>query len=122
MFSDTLQDLFTFSYRFLCTAATPCVKRLYYCKLPSRKKLQWKLLNEGKKLIEMASVTVRGCALGTVSLLNFAFVFISGADFIQFISFSAIYHNITGETTLCRGKPPDIKQCWCWQVNFRETS
>lgn len=52
----------------------------------------------------MAAVTVRGCALCTVALLNFAFVFISGADFIRFISFSAIYHNITGETTLCQGK------------------
>lgn len=52
----------------------------------------------------MASVTVRGWALCTVSLLNFAFVFISGADFIRFVSFRAIYHNITGETTLCQGK------------------
>ena len=52
----------------------------------------------------MASVTVRGCALCTVSLLNFAFVFISGADFIRFLSFRPIYHNITGDTTLCRGK------------------
>lgn len=52
----------------------------------------------------MASVTVRGCALCAVSLFNFAFVFISGADFIRFISFRAIYHNITGETTLCQGK------------------
>lgn len=54
----------------------------------------------------MAAVTVRGCALCTVALLNFAFVFISGADFIRFISFRAIYHNITGETTLCQGKAP----------------
>ncbi|XP_041665343.1 nurim [Cheilinus undulatus] len=54
----------------------------------------------------MASVTVRGWALCTVSLLNFAFVFISGADFIRFISFRAIYHNITGETTLCQDSIP----------------
>lgn len=54
----------------------------------------------------MAAVTVRACALCTVALLNFAFVFISGADFIRFISFRAIYHNITGETPLCQGKAP----------------
>lgn len=53
---------------------------------------------------EMASVTIRGCLLVAASLLNFAFVFISGVDFIRFISFRAIYHNITGETTLCQGK------------------
>ncbi|XP_061839400.1 nurim [Nerophis lumbriciformis] len=50
----------------------------------------------------MASVTVRGCALCTTALLNFAFVFISGADFIRFLSFRVIYHNITGETSLCQ--------------------
>ncbi|XP_030004116.1 nurim [Sphaeramia orbicularis] len=54
----------------------------------------------------MASVTVRGWALCTVSLLNFAFVFITGAEFINFISFRAIYHNITGETTLCQDSIP----------------
>ncbi|XP_060915998.1 nurim [Labrus mixtus] len=54
----------------------------------------------------MASVTVRGWAICTVSLLNFAFVFISGADFVRFISFRAIYHNITGETTLCQDSVP----------------
>ncbi|KAM6974254.1 nurim [Tautogolabrus adspersus] len=54
----------------------------------------------------MASVTVRGWVLCTVSLLNFAFVFISGADFIRFISYRAIYHNITGETTLCQDSIP----------------
>ncbi|XP_023151643.1 nurim [Amphiprion ocellaris] len=54
----------------------------------------------------MASGSVRGWALCTASLLNFAFVFISGADFIRFVSFRAIYHNITGETTLCRDSIP----------------
>ncbi|KAM9838490.1 nurim [Aulostomus maculatus] len=54
----------------------------------------------------MASVTVRGCALCTASLINVAFVFISGADFIRFISFRAIYHNITGDTTLCQDAVP----------------
>lgn len=52
----------------------------------------------------MASVTVRGCVLCVVSLLNFAFVFISGADLVRFLSFRAIYHNITGETKICQGK------------------
>ncbi|XP_077404920.1 nurim [Vanacampus margaritifer] len=56
--------------------------------------------------MEMASVTLRGCALCTATLLNFAFVFISGADFIRFVSFRAIYHNITGETTLCQDSIP----------------
>lgn len=52
----------------------------------------------------MASVAARGWAMCAVSLLNFAFVFVSGVDFIRFVSFRAIYHNITGETTLCQGK------------------
>ncbi|XP_077446009.1 uncharacterized protein LOC144066671 isoform X2 [Stigmatopora argus] len=56
----------------------------------------------------MATLTVRGFALCAVSLFNFGFVFISGADFIRFISFRAIYHNITGETTLCQDSIP-----WC---------
>ncbi|XP_034747178.1 nurim [Etheostoma cragini] len=63
----------------------------------------------------MASVTIRGWALWTVSLLNFAFVSISGADFIRFISFRAIYHNITGETTLCQDSIP-------WSVALQDSS
>ncbi|XP_070703101.1 nurim isoform X1 [Pempheris klunzingeri] len=63
----------------------------------------------------MASVTVRGWALCTVSLLNFAFVFISGADLIRFVSFRAIYHNITGETTLCQDSIP-------WSVALQDSS
>ncbi|XP_035039617.1 nurim [Hippoglossus stenolepis] len=54
----------------------------------------------------MASLTGRGCFLGAVSLLNFGFVFISAADFIRFVSFRAIYHNITGETSLCQDSIP----------------
>ncbi|XP_037120309.1 nurim [Syngnathus acus] len=65
--------------------------------------------------MEMASVTIRGCALCTVTLLNFAFVFLSGADFIRFISFRAIYHNITGETTLCQDSIP-------WSEALRDRS
>ncbi|CAG5886798.1 unnamed protein product [Menidia menidia] len=63
----------------------------------------------------MASVTVRGWALCTVSLLNLLFVFISVADFIRFVSFRAIYHNITGETTLCQDSIP-------WTVAMRDSS
>ncbi|CAF91038.1 unnamed protein product, partial [Tetraodon nigroviridis] len=50
----------------------------------------------------MASFSVRGCALCVVSFLNFMFVFISGADLVRFLSFRAIYHNITGETKICQ--------------------
>ncbi|XP_061521067.1 nurim [Phycodurus eques] len=63
----------------------------------------------------MASVTARGCALCTATLLNFAFVFISGADFIRFVSFRAIYHNITGETTICQDSIP-------WSEALQDTS
>ncbi|XP_010733651.2 nurim [Larimichthys crocea] len=63
----------------------------------------------------MASVTVRGWALCTASLLNFAFVFISGADLIRFLSFRAIYHNITGETALCQDSIP-------WSVALQDSS
>ncbi|KAK7898512.1 hypothetical protein WMY93_019365 [Mugilogobius chulae] len=60
------------------------------------------------KVIEMASgsVSVFGALLCAVSLLNFAFVFITGSDFIRFVSFRAIYHNITGDTTLCQDSVP----------------
>ncbi|XP_028316634.1 nurim [Gouania willdenowi] len=54
----------------------------------------------------MASVSLRGWSFCAASLLNFAFVFVSGADFIRFVSFRAIYHNITGETTLCQDSIP----------------
>ncbi|XP_029022602.1 nurim [Betta splendens] len=63
----------------------------------------------------MASVTARGSALCAVSLLNFAFVFVSGVDFMRFVSFRAIYHNITGETTLCQDSIP-------WSVALRDSS
>ncbi|XP_062292285.1 nurim [Scomber scombrus] len=65
----------------------------------------------------MASVaaTLRVCFFCTVSLLNFAFVFISGADFIRFVSFQAIYHNITGDTTLCQDSIP-------WSVALQDRS
>ncbi|XP_068431073.1 nurim [Clinocottus analis] len=63
----------------------------------------------------MASVGLRGGILCAVSLLNTAFVFISGADFIRFISFRAIYHNITGDTTLCQDSIP-------WSVALQDRS
>ncbi|KAG9333518.1 hypothetical protein JZ751_011446, partial [Albula glossodonta] len=50
----------------------------------------------------MASVTVRSSALCALALLNFLFVFGTGAEFVRFISFRAIYHNITGGPPLCR--------------------
>lgn len=49
----------------------------------------------------MASGPVRGGALCALSLLNFGFVFVTGSDFIRFVSFRAIYHNLTGESRLC---------------------
>lgn len=69
----------------------------------------------------MASVTVRGSALCTVALLNFAFVFITGADFIRFLSFRAIYHNITGDTTLCQGKPPQLPTRLQWECGVSKS-
>ncbi|KAM3858172.1 nurim [Diretmus argenteus] len=63
----------------------------------------------------MASVTVRGSALCTLALGNFAFVFLTGVNFINFVSFRAIYHNITGDTTLCQDSVP-------WSVALRDTS
>lgn len=70
--------------------------------------------------------SVRGGALCAVSLLNFAFVFITGADFIRFVSFRAIYHNITGDTTLCRDyvpwsaavRDPWVLCCLLWDVGL----
>ncbi|KAM9384730.1 nurim [Pholidichthys leucotaenia] len=57
----------------------------------------------------MAPLTVRG----VLSLLNVLFVFISGVDFMRFVSFGPIYHNITGETTLCQDFIP-------WSVALRD--
>ncbi|KAF0024361.1 hypothetical protein F2P81_023163 [Scophthalmus maximus] len=92
----------------------PCVRERYYLPLPEENH-RGKLPKEDSPPIEMASVTVRGCALGAASLLNFAFVFVSAADFIRFVSFRAIYHNITGETTLCQDSIP-------WTVALRDSS
>ncbi|KAJ8334961.1 hypothetical protein SKAU_G00406000 [Synaphobranchus kaupii] len=51
----------------------------------------------------MASViTGRSLAICILALVNFMFVFGTGAEFVRFISFRAIYHNITGGPPLCR--------------------
>ncbi|XP_061111085.1 nurim [Conger conger] len=50
----------------------------------------------------MASVTGRNLAICIIALINFVFVFGTGAEFVRFISFRAIYHNITGGPPLCR--------------------
>lgn len=63
----------------------------------------------------MALGPVRGWALCVVSMVNFAFVFITGSDFIRFVSFRAIYHNITGDTTLCQDLIP-------WSVALQKSS
>ncbi|XP_017277543.1 nurim [Kryptolebias marmoratus] len=63
----------------------------------------------------MASAAVRSWALCAVSLLNLLFVSVTGADFVRFLSFRAIYHNITGETKLCQDSTP-------WSVALRDPS
>ncbi|KAJ8366306.1 hypothetical protein AAFF_G00363000 [Aldrovandia affinis] len=50
----------------------------------------------------MASITARSLALCALALANFVFVFGTGAEFVRFVSFRAIYHNITGGPPLCR--------------------
>ncbi|XP_037329229.2 nurim [Pungitius pungitius] len=63
----------------------------------------------------MASARLLGWALCTATLLNSAVVFISGADFIRFISFRTIYHNITGDTAICQDSTP-------WAVALQDSS
>ncbi|KAL0962511.1 hypothetical protein UPYG_G00340960 [Umbra pygmaea] len=62
----------------------------------------------------MASVTAR-VIICILALLNFVFVFITGADFVSFISFRAIYNNITGESTICQDSVP-------WSFALRDSS
>ncbi len=52
----------------------------------------------------MASVTFRDCFLFVSALITFVCVFVTGADFVRFVSFRAIYHNLSGAAPLCRGK------------------
>lgn len=52
----------------------------------------------------MALLTARNLTLCVLSLINFIFVFVTGADFVRFISFRPVYHNITGGAPLCDGK------------------
>ncbi|XP_076862344.1 nurim [Brachyhypopomus gauderio] len=61
----------------------------------------------------MASLTVRDVTICVIALMNFVFVFGTGADFVRFISFRAIYHNITGGAALCEDAVP-------WSVALRD--
>ncbi|KAI5627701.1 nurim [Silurus asotus] len=49
----------------------------------------------------MALLTVRNVTLCVVSLANFVFVFGTAAEFVRFVSFRPVYHNITGGAALC---------------------
>ncbi len=62
------------------------------------------MLSVGNINIIMASVTFRDCFLFVSALTTFVCVFVTGADFVRFVSFRAIYHNLSGGAPLCRGK------------------
>ncbi|XP_051949452.1 nurim [Xyrauchen texanus] len=62
----------------------------------------------------MASVTFRDCFLFVSALINFIFVFVTGADFVRFVSFRAIYHNLSGDAHLCR-------ESGSWSVALRDS-
>ncbi|XP_010898752.1 nurim [Esox lucius] len=59
----------------------------------------------------MASFTAR-VIICILALLNFIFVFITGAEFVRFISFRVIYHNITGDSSLCQDSVPWSVALW----------
>ncbi|XP_039521908.1 nurim isoform X1 [Pimephales promelas] len=61
----------------------------------------------------MASVTFRDCFLSISALITFVFVFVSGADFVRFVSFRAIYHNLSGAAPPCQDSVP-------WSVALRD--
>ncbi|KAF5883635.1 nurim, partial [Clarias magur] len=63
----------------------------------------------------MALLTARNFTLAVLSLINFLFVFVTGVDFVRFISFRPIYHNITGGTPLCNDA------AW-WSVSLRDAA
>uniref|UniRef100_A0A8C1UA16 Nurim n=1 Tax=Cyprinus carpio TaxID=7962 RepID=A0A8C1UA16_CYPCA len=63
--------------------------------------------------IIMASVTFRDCFLCVSALITFVSVFVTGADFVRFVSFRAIYHNLSGAAPLCRDSVP-------WSVALRD--
>ncbi|XP_030645341.1 nurim [Chanos chanos] len=63
----------------------------------------------------MASGMVREFFLCAAALLNFVFVFGTGADFVRFISFRAIYQNLTGGPPQCQDSVP-------WSVALRDSS
>nr|XP_055076930.1 nurim [Misgurnus anguillicaudatus] len=62
----------------------------------------------------MASVTFRDCFLCVSALINFIFVFVTGADFVRFVSFRAIFHNLSGDAPLCR-------ESVSWSVALRDS-
>ncbi|KAI4872651.1 hypothetical protein NFI96_028945, partial [Prochilodus magdalenae] len=72
---------------------------------------RWSFLNIN---ITMAWTSARPVLLCATALINFGFVFGTGADFVRFISFRAIYHNITGGAPLCRDAVP-------WSVALRDS-
>lgn len=61
----------------------------------------------------MASVTFRDGFLCVSALITFVFVFVTGADFVRFVSFRAINHNLSGAAPLCRDSVP-------WSVALRD--
>ncbi|XP_077086353.1 nurim isoform X2 [Siphateles boraxobius] len=61
----------------------------------------------------MASVTFRDCFLCFSALITFVFVFVTGADFVRFVSFRAIYHNLSGAAPPCQDSVP-------WSVALRD--
>ncbi|XP_069053983.1 nurim [Lepisosteus oculatus] len=48
-----------------------------------------------------AAVTLPSLCLAALTLLNFVFVFGTGAEFVRFLSFRAIYRNLTGGAPVC---------------------
>ncbi|TRY82240.1 hypothetical protein DNTS_009359 [Danionella cerebrum] len=50
----------------------------------------------------MASAAFRDCLLCISTLISFVFVFVTGADFVRFVSFRAIYQNLSGAAPQCR--------------------
>ncbi|XP_063040901.1 nurim [Engraulis encrasicolus] len=92
------------------STAPPCG-----CNLPVQLRIPEIGFTAKKIKFDMASVAVRLSFLSTVALLNFVFVFVTGTDFVRFVSFRAIYHNITGGSVVCQESVP-------WSVALRDSS
>ncbi|XP_066579607.1 nurim [Amia ocellicauda] len=65
----------------------------------------------------MAAVTPRSLGLGALTLLNFVFVFGTGVEFVRFVSFRAIYHNLSGP-----GGAPQCRDSVGWAEALRRRS